>query len=165
MTHHVPCTKSSLTPSNLSPNRLLPHNAEIHKSIILGLHPMIILKNKFICFQTKSFWMLTSMIIYFQKSMCLLWVANFSGSHRRLRKPSYTFTSLDVVPFSEPAQSKPNAVLIYNHANRGTLLDVVQGTVSTTHSPRMVNDNSHAYTPISCDVPVHMKCNYAISCL
>ena len=54
-------------------------------------------------------------------------------------------------------------MLIYNHTNRGTLLDVVQGTESTTHSPRMVNDNYHTQTPISCDVPVHMKCNYVIS--
>ena len=37
--------------------------------------------------------------------------------------------------------------------------------MSTTHSPRMMNDNNHAHTPISCDVPVHMKCNHAISCL
>ena len=73
--------------------------------------------------------------------------------------------NLGVVPFSKPAQSTPNVVLIYNHANCGTLLDVVQGTMSTTHSPRMVNDNNHAHTPISCDVPVHMKCNYVISCL
>ena len=73
--------------------------------------------------------------------------------------------NLDVVPFFEPAQSTPKAVLIYNHANRITLLDVVQGTESTTHSLRMVNDNNHAETPISCDVPVHMKCNYAFSCL
>ena len=73
--------------------------------------------------------------------------------------------NLDVVLFSEPAQSTPNAVLIYNHANCGTLLDVIQGTVSNTHSRRMVNDNNHVHTPISCDVPVHMKCNYAISCL
>ena len=55
--------------------------------------------------------------------------------------------NLDVVLFSEPPQSTPNAVLIYNHANREILLDVVQGIVSTTHSPRMV------------------KFNYVISCL
>ena len=73
--------------------------------------------------------------------------------------------NLDVVSFSEPAQSTLNSVLIYKHANRGTLMDVVQGTVSTTHSPRMVNDNNHAHTLISCDVPVHTKCNYVISCL
>ena len=58
--------------------------------------------------------------------------------------------NLDVVPFSESAQSTPNVVLIYNHASRGTLLDVVQGTESTTHSPRMVNENNHTHTPISC---------------
>ena len=71
--------------------------------------------------------------------------------------------NLDVVPFYKPAQSMPNVVLIYNHANCGTLLDVVQGTESTAHSPRMVNDNNHEHTPISCDVPMHIKCNYAIS--
>ena len=43
-------------------------------------------------FKPKAFWMFTSLIIFFQKSMCLLWVANFSRSHRRLRKPSHTFT-------------------------------------------------------------------------
>ena len=42
-------------------------------------------------------------------------------------------------------------------------MDVVQGTESTAHLPRMVNDNNHAHKPISCDVLVHMKCNYAIS--
>ena len=73
--------------------------------------------------------------------------------------------NLDVVPFSEPAQSTPNALLIYNHANHGTLLDDVQGTESPTHSPRMVNDNNYAHIPISCDVLVHMKSNYVISCL
>ena len=44
-------------------------------------------------FKPKAFWMFTSKLICFKKSMCLLWVANFSGSHCRLRKPSHTFTS------------------------------------------------------------------------
>ena len=69
------------------------------------------------------------------------------------------------VPFSEPAQSTPKAVLIYNHENHGTLLYIIQSTVSTSHSPRMMNDNNHAHTPISCDVHMNMKCNYVISCL
>ena len=43
-------------------------------------------------FKPKAFLMFNSKIICFQKSMCLLWVANFSGSHRRLRKPFHTFT-------------------------------------------------------------------------
>ena len=43
-------------------------------------------------FKPKAFWMFTSMIICFQKSMCLLWVANFPRSHRKLHKPSHTFT-------------------------------------------------------------------------
>ena len=67
-------------------------NPCVIKFIILGLHPMIILqkKNLFV-FKTKAFWIFTSMIICFQKSMCLLWVANFPRSHHRLRKPSHTF--------------------------------------------------------------------------
>ena len=71
-------------------------NPFVIKYIILGLHPMIILQKKkkiSFVFKPKAFWMFTSMIICFQKSMCLLWVANFLGSHRRLRKPSHTFTS------------------------------------------------------------------------
>ena len=44
-------------------------------------------------FKQKSFWMSTSIIICFQKSMGLLWVANFPGSHLRLCKPSHTFTA------------------------------------------------------------------------
>ena len=71
--------------------------------------------------------------------------------------------NLDVIPFSKLAQSTPTAVLIYKHANHGTLLDIIQVTESTTHSPRMVDDNNHAHTLISCDVLVHMKCNYAVS--
>ena len=54
-------------------------------------------------------------------------------------------------------------MLIYNHSNRGALLDAIQGTEFTTHSSRMVNDNNYAHTPISCNVPMNMKCNYAIS--
>ena len=73
--------------------------------------------------------------------------------------------NFDVVRFSKPAQSTPNAMLIYNHAHRGTLLGIVQSTESPTHSPRMVNDNNHAHTPISCDALMDMKCNYVISCL
>ena len=44
-------------------------------------------------FKPKAFWMFNSMIICFQKSMCLLWVENFTRSHSKLRKPSHTFTS------------------------------------------------------------------------
>ena len=40
----------------------------------------------------KLFGCFSSMIICFQKSMCLLWEANFPGSHRWLRKHSHTFT-------------------------------------------------------------------------
>ena len=43
-------------------------------------------------FKPKAFWMFTSIIICFQKSMCLLWVANFPRSHLRLCNPSHTFT-------------------------------------------------------------------------
>ena len=42
-------------------------------------------------FKPKDFWIFTSMIICFQKSMYLLWVTNFPGSRRRFCIPSHTF--------------------------------------------------------------------------
>ena len=63
---------------------------EIHHSWIISNDNFT--KQISFVFKTKAFWMFTSMIICFQKSMCLLWVANFPGSQRRLHKPSHTFT-------------------------------------------------------------------------
>ena len=67
-----------------------PMRDQIHHSWITSNDPFT--KQILFVFKPKSFWMFTSMIICFQKSMCLLWEANFPGSHHRLRKPSHTFT-------------------------------------------------------------------------
>ena len=46
---------------------------------------------KFICFQTKSFLNVTPQLSFILKTMCFFVSSEFSGSHRRLRMPSYTF--------------------------------------------------------------------------
>ena len=66
-----------------------PMRDKIHHSWITSNDHFI--KQISFVFKPKAFWMFTSMIICFQKSMCLLWVVNFPGSHRRLHKPSHTF--------------------------------------------------------------------------
>ena len=60
---------------------------------------------------------------------------------------------------------KVEAVMSLQSCKPWNSIGRLEGTLSTTHSPKMVNNNNHAHTPISCDILVHMKCNYAISCL
>ena len=76
-------------------HRLLPHTTMSmrDKSVINESHPMIILKEKFICSLNQKFWMPYSNYHFFYKTMCLLSGREFSGSHCRLRTPFYTFTS------------------------------------------------------------------------
>ena len=69
---------------------LKPMRDKIHHSWIISNDHFT--KQISFIFKPKAFWMFTLMIICFQKSMCLLWVANFSGSYCRLRKPSHAFT-------------------------------------------------------------------------
>ena len=75
-------------------HRLLPHTpmSMRDKSVIDESHSMIILKAKVICSLNQNFWMSYSNDHFFYKTLCLLWAANFRGSHQRLYKPSYTFT-------------------------------------------------------------------------
>ena len=55
-------------------------NPCVIKSIILGLHPMIILQNKFhLFFKQKSFGMLHLNDHLYSKSCVFLWVENFRG--------------------------------------------------------------------------------------
>ena len=55
-------------------------NPSVIKSIILGLHPMIILQNKFhLFFKPKAFWRLHLNDHLYSKSCVFLWVANFRG--------------------------------------------------------------------------------------
>ena len=67
-------------------------NSCVIKSIIIGLHLMIILQNKFHLFsKPKTLWMLHLNDHLYSKS-CLFVGSEILGSHRGLRKPSYTFT-------------------------------------------------------------------------
>ena len=53
-------------------------NSCVIKSIILGLHPIIISQNKFhLFFKPKAFWMLYLNYHLYSKSCVFLWVANF----------------------------------------------------------------------------------------
>ena len=55
-------------------------NSCVIKSIILGLHLMIILQNKFhLFFKPKVFWMLHLNDHLYSKSCVFLWVTNFRG--------------------------------------------------------------------------------------
>ena len=86
--NHVQCPESLLTP--IIPESLLTPITQcqgpcVIKSIIFGLYPMIILQNKFICFQTKSFWMLHLNDHLYTKLMCLFMGSEVLVSHRKLR--------------------------------------------------------------------------------
>ena len=90
---HVPCSHrlhQTRVPTDSYHTMPKPMHDKIHNSWITS-NDYFTKQISFI-FKPKSFWMFTSMIICFQKSMCLLWVVNFPGSHRRIRKPSHTFT-------------------------------------------------------------------------
>ena len=71
-------------------------NPSVIKSIILGLHPMIILQNKFhLFFKPKDFWMLHLNDHLYSKSCVFLWVANFrvlTASFASLPTLSQAFT-------------------------------------------------------------------------
>ena len=81
--NHAPCLESLLTPiipeslsTPIIPESLLTHFTQCQgpcliKSIVSELHPMIILQNKFICFQTKAFWMLHLNDHLYTKLICL----------------------------------------------------------------------------------------------
>ena len=66
--------KSQLTPMTQC------RNPCVIKFIILGLHPMIILQNKFhLFFKPKDFWMLHLNDHLYSKSCVFLWVVNIQG--------------------------------------------------------------------------------------
>ena len=89
---HVPSSHrlyQTRVPTDSYHTMLKPMRDKIHHSWITSNDHFT--KQISFVFKPKFFWMFTSMIICFQKSMCLLEVENFSGSHHRLRKPVHTF--------------------------------------------------------------------------
>ena len=120
----------------------------------------------------KIFGCYTSMIICIQNSCVFLWVANFSGSHRRLRTPSYTFMG-----FHRWIHMYKKKYWVFHSRGYLSLLAFIRHIFSFTcmqpcdfvrcrpiilsppsNTKRSV-DPYHALTPISCDVPVHMQCD------
>ena len=59
------------------------------QSIICGFYPMIILQNKFICFQTKSFLDVTPQLSFIYKTHVSFMSSEFLVSHRKLRTPKH----------------------------------------------------------------------------
>ena len=99
---------------------------------------MIILQNKFICFQTKTFWMLHLNDNLYSKPCVFLWVANFRGlttSFASLPTLSRVFTvghiciTIHNGAFTRggiyPCLLLPNTYFHFHLSNRATLLDVV----------------------------------------
>ena len=75
------------------------------KSIICGLHPMIILPQNSFVFKPKAFWMLHLNDHFIFKTMCLLWAANFGVAPQALH--AYTLSRALTVG------------IMYNHIYRG----------------------------------------------
>ena len=89
--NHIPCPESlstPITPESLPTSITQCQSPCVIKSIISGLHPMIILQNKFFVFKPKSFWMLHLNDHLYTKLMCLLWAVNF-WCRTRLRMPKH----------------------------------------------------------------------------
>ena len=85
MKYDSPCPMYRVLTDSIKPeSQPIPitqcRNPCVIKSIILGLHPMIILQNKFhLFFKIKVFWMLHLNDHLYSKSCVFLWVANFCG--------------------------------------------------------------------------------------
>ena len=92
--HHAP-----------SPYQLPPHNAILmcEKSVIDGLHPMIILKQKSFVYKPKLVGCYTPNDISYTKLMCLFVGSEFSRSHHKLRTPLNAFWTF-TIGVSEPVQ-------------------------------------------------------------
>ena len=126
--------KSQLTPITQC------RNSCVIKSIILGLHLIIILQNKFhLFFKPKAFWMLHLNDHLYSKSCVFLWVANFKGftagfaslptlswtftvGHICITKTNGAFTRGGVYPYL----LIPDTCFHFSfHFDRATLLDAV----------------------------------------
>ena len=139
--NHVPCPESlptPITPKSLSTPITQCQSPCVIKSIISGLHPMIILQNKKFVFKPKAFGMLHLNDHLYSKSYVFLWVANFRGlitgfaslptllraftvGYICITKNNEAFTRRGVYPYLLIPDTYFN-FHVYNHAR---LLDVV----------------------------------------
>ena len=139
--NHAPCPKSlttPITPVSLSTPITQCQRPCVIKSIISGLHPMIILQQNSFVFKPKAFWMLPLNDHLYSKSYVFLWVVNFRGltagfaslptlsrvftvRHICITKNNGAFTRGGIYPYL----LLPDTYFHFHVYNRATLLDVV----------------------------------------
>ena len=107
--------------------------------------------------------------------------SKFSGSHRRLRKSSYTFIGfhrwthmynqkipgLSSKGVSIPVCYYPTHIFIFIYTTVRHYWTLSHHTEPTQSNTKRNVDYNHALTHIQCNVPVHMQCNvslHVISC-
>ena len=149
--NHVPCPESLPTPIRPCPKSLptpfIPESLPtpitqcqglcVIKSIIYGLHPMIILQTNSFVFKPKYFLMLHLHDHLYTKLMCFFMGSEFLVSHRRLRTPRYfyelsplelcltTLTGLSPEGESILTCYYQTQVFFTTLFNRATLLDII----------------------------------------
>ena len=181
--NHVPCRESLSTP--ITPESLQTHITQcqspcVIKSIISGLHPMIILQSKFIVFKPKSFWMLHLIDHLYSKPCVFLWAATFRGPTSGFvslptLSPDFTVGHISIIKNIRafirggiyPCLLLPDTYFDFHLYNRATLLNIVPSYRAHPIKHKFSVDYNHSLTPIQCDVPVHMQCNapfHVISC-
>ena len=170
----------SIKPKSQPTPITLCRNPCMIKSIILGLHPMIILQNKFhLFFKPKAFWMLHLNDHFYSKSCVFLWVVNFRGftvgftslptlsqaftvGHICITKINRAFTRSSVYPYLLIPDTYFHLLFPFCLC---TLLDVVPPCRAHHQTPNAVLIiTMHSHTPMSCDVLVH-KCNAMSHCM
>ena len=181
--NHVLCPKSLPTPiihESLQTPIIQYRGPCVIKSRISGLHPIVILQNRFICFQTKRFLDVTLNDHLYSKLMCLFVGSEFLVLHRRLCTPRHfhglsplelcltkntgSFTRGGVYPhLLLPDTSFP---LLF-HLSVQLCWTSSNNTEPTQSNTKHIVDYNHTLTTIQCDVLVHMQCNvpfHVISC-
>ena len=132
---------------------------------------MIILQNKFICFQTKFFWMLHLNDHFYTKLMCLFVGSKLLGVSSQALHASYTF-----IGFLHWTHMYNQKYPVFHPRGYLSLLAFTQHIFSFScmqpcdfigHRPTIPSPPSNTkrsvdpfqLTPMSCDVPVHMQCD------
>ena len=150
------CLEPSLNPSHM------------HTSCMKNLH----FQNKIFLFYISNPWTVSENPLY-SKSMCLLWVTNFLGFHRRRRTPSNTFVDIHCWMDMFDQEYKPfhlrgclSLIATTRHiiSNRATLRChpfFRARHLNTKHSVL----SCHALTPVSRDVPMHIQCRMSLHVL
>ena len=100
--------------------------------------------------------------LHYSKAMCLLWITNFPGSHRRclrLSTLSRAFTTRYIC-LTKDAGLPPEGVSIPSCYYPTHIKPCDSRSLSLRQSPPLNTKHSvnscHARTPVLCNIPVHM---------